>query len=52
MAYTFEEYREAFLRDSDEVLILETLNITSEDLLNAFEDRLIRYREEEVEDEH
>ena len=42
MAYTFEEYREAFLRDSDEVLILEVLNITSEDLLNAFEDRLIR----------
>ena len=52
MAYTFEGYREAFLRDSDEVLILETLNITSEDLLNAFEDRLIRHREEEVEDEH
>ena len=50
MAYTFEEYREAFLRDSDEVLILETLNITSEDLLNAFEDRLLRYREDN--DEH
>ena len=45
MAYTFEEYREAFLRDSDEVLILEVLNITSEDLLNAFEDRLIRHTE-------
>ena len=52
MAYTYEEYREAYIRDSDEVLILETLNITSEDLLNAFEDRLIRYREEELDDEH
>ena len=52
MAYTFEEYREAFLNNSDEMLILETLNITSEDLLNAFEDRLIRYREEELKDEH
>ena len=50
MAYTFEEYREAFLNDSDEMLILEILEIDDDDLLNAFEDRLIRHREEEYED--
>ena len=52
MSLTFEEYKEQFVRENDEILILETLNITSEDLLNAFEDRLIRHREEEYEDEH
>lgn len=45
MSMTFEEYKEAFIRDHDEVDILEVLEIDSVDLLDAFEDRLIRHRE-------
>tara|TARA_R110000744_G_scaffold154437_2_gene269229 strand:+ start:3780 stop:3926 length:147 start_codon:yes stop_codon:yes gene_type:complete len=47
---SFDEYKEQFLRDLDEVSILEVLDISGEDLLNAFEDRLLRYREDN--DEH
>jgi|TARA_R110002153_G_scaffold190791_1_gene343662 hypothetical protein len=43
---SFDEYKEQFLRDLDEVSILEVLDISGEDLLNAFEDRLLRYRED------
>ncbi len=50
MSLTFEEYKEQFVRENDEILILEILEIDADDLLNAFEDRLIRYREEEYED--
>ena len=42
---SFEEYKEAFLRDHDEIRVLEVLEINSEELLEAFEDRLIRHRE-------
>ena len=42
---TFEEYKEAFMRDHDEVDILEILEIDRVYLLDAFEDRLIRHRE-------
>jgi len=42
---SFEEYKEAFLRDHDEIMVLEVLEINSEELLEAFEDRLIRHRE-------
>ena len=52
MSLTFEEYKEQFVRENDEILILEILEIDADDLLNAFEDRLIRYREEDLEDEH
>jgi len=52
MSLTFEEYKEQFVRENDEILILEILEIDADDLLNAFEDRLIRYREEELKDEH
>ena len=48
MSLTFEEYKEQFVRENDEILILEILEIDADDLLNAFEDRLIRYREEAV----
>tara|TARA_R110000803_G_scaffold33359_1_gene73066 strand:- start:294 stop:452 length:159 start_codon:yes stop_codon:yes gene_type:complete len=50
MSLTFEEYKEQFVRENDEILILEILEIDADDLLNAFEDRLIRHREEELED--
>tara|TARA_R110000751_G_scaffold100602_4_gene194557 strand:+ start:5458 stop:5610 length:153 start_codon:yes stop_codon:yes gene_type:complete len=46
MSLTFEEFKEAVIRDNDEVTILELLEINSNDLLDAFEDRLIRYRED------
>lgn len=47
---SFDEYKEQFLRDHDEIMILEVLEINGEELLEAFEDRLIRYREDN--DEH
>ena len=47
---SFEEYKEQFLRDHDEITILEVLEIDGEDLLDRFEDRLIRYREEDWRD--
>jgi len=46
---SFEEYKEQFLRDHDEITILEVLEIDGEELLEAFEDRLIRYREDTYE---
>ena len=46
---SFEEYKEQFLRDHDEITILEVLEIDGEELLEAFEDRLIRYREDSYE---
>ena len=46
---SFEEYKEQFLRDHDEITILEVLEINGEELLEAFEDRLIRYREDSYE---
>ncbi len=46
---SFEEYKEQFLRDHDEIMVLEVLEINSEELLDAFEDRLIRYREDSYE---
>ena len=42
---SFEEYKEQFLRDHDEIMVLEVLEINGEELLEAFEDRLIRHRE-------
>jgi len=42
---SFEEYKEQFLRDHDEIAILEVLEIDGVDLLDRFEDRLIRHRE-------
>ena len=46
---SFEEYKEQFLRDHDEITILEVLEINGEELLEAFEDRLITYREDSYE---
>jgi len=46
---SFEEYKEQFLRDHDEIMVLEVLEINSEELLEAFEDRLIRHREDTYE---
>jgi hypothetical protein len=43
---SFEEFKEQFLRDHDEIDILELLEIDSEDLIEAFGNRLIRYRED------
>jgi hypothetical protein len=47
---SFEEYKEQFLRDHDEITILEVLEINGEELLDRFEDRLIRHREEDWRD--
>jgi hypothetical protein len=43
---SFDEYKEQFLRDHDEIMILEVLEIDGEELLEAFGNRLIRYRED------
>tara|TARA_B110000503_G_scaffold32571_2_gene52922 strand:- start:463 stop:609 length:147 start_codon:yes stop_codon:yes gene_type:complete len=43
---SYEEYKEQFLRDHDEISILEVLEINGEDLLEAFGNRLIRHRED------
>ena len=40
-----QKYKEAFLRDHDEIMILEVLEINGEELIEAFEDRLLRHRE-------
>ena len=42
MSHTLEELKEAVARDYDAVLVVEALDISVEDLLDAFEDRLIR----------
>ena len=52
MSYTLEELKEAIARDYDVVLVLETLDITVEELLDAFEDRLIRNRDLFTEDDN
>ena len=52
MSYTLEELKEAIARDYDAVLVVETLDITVEDLLDAFEDRLIRNRDLFTEDDN
>ena len=52
MSYTLEELKEAIARDYDVVLVVETLDITVEDLLDAFEDRLIRNRDLFTEDDN
>ena len=51
MSYTLEELKEAVARDYDAVLVLEELHITVEDLLDAFEHRLIRHRDKFTEDD-
>ena len=54
MSHTLEELKEAVARDYDAVLVVESLDISVEDLLDAFEDRLIRNRDmfTEDDDEH
>ena len=52
MSHTLEELKEAVAREYDAVLVLETLDISVEDLLEAFEDRLIRHRDLFTEDDN
>ncbi len=52
MSHTLEELKEAVARDYDAVLVLETLDITVEELLEAFEGRLIRNRDKFTEDDY
>jgi hypothetical protein len=51
MSHTLEELKEAVARDYDAVLVVEALDISVEDLLEAFEDRLIRNRDLFTEDD-
>ena len=44
---TFEERKEHLLREADPDILLEVLQITAEELLDRFEDRLIIYFERE-----
>jgi len=52
MSHTLEELKEAVARDYDAVLVVEALDISVEDLLEAFEDRLIRNRDLFTEDDY
>ena len=45
MALTFQELEEE-LKDIDEVTLLEILNITSEDIVNAFQVKIEEHQEE------
>ena len=52
MSHTLEELKESVARDYDAVLVVEALDISVEDLLDAFEDRLIRNRDLFTEDDN
>ena len=41
MALTIEELKSRLVGEYDEVTLLEILNVTAEDLVEAFEDRVI-----------
>ena len=45
MSHTLEELKEAVARDYDAVLVVEALDISVEDLLDAFEDRFMRQQD-------
>jgi|TARA_R100000234_G_C4845822_1_gene113062 hypothetical protein len=45
MSFTFEELKEAIVREYDVDLVCEILQVSVEDLLDAFEDKLIIHRE-------
>ena len=50
MSLTLEELKEKIIINVDELLVLELLDISTEDLLEAFEHRLIRNFDEIAED--
>lgn len=50
MSLTLEELKEKIIVNADELLVLELLNISTRDLLEAFERRLIRDFDEIAED--
>ena len=50
MILTFEELKEDIEKEYDVTLVCEALNITVEDLLVAFEDRLMLYQDKFIED--
>ena len=60
MSLTLEELKEKIIINVDELLVLEMLDISNKDLLEAFEHRLIRnfdelaeeFKDEEMIDEH
>tara|TARA_R110002020_G_scaffold224991_2_gene434918 strand:- start:2181 stop:2354 length:174 start_codon:yes stop_codon:yes gene_type:complete len=51
MTFTFEELKEEIIREYDVDLVCEVLEITVEQLLDAFEDKLMIYRDKFVEEE-
>ena len=50
MSLTLEELKEKIMVNADELLVLELLNISTKDLLEAFEHMLIRDFDEIAED--
>lgn len=50
MSLTLEELKEEIVREYDVVLLCEVLDITPEDILEAFEDKLIINREKFTEE--
>jgi hypothetical protein len=50
VSLTLEELKEKIIVNADELLVLELLNISTRDLLEAFERRLIRDFDEIAED--
>ena len=51
MSLTLEELKEEVIREYDVVLLCEVLDINPEDILDAFEDRLIINRDKFTEDD-
>ena len=50
MSLTLEELKEEIIREYDVLLLCEVLDITPENILEAFEDRLIINRDKFTED--
>lgn len=50
MSLTLEELKEEIVREYDVLLLCEVLDITPENILEAFEDRLIINRDKFTED--
>ena len=50
MTFTFEELKEEIIRDYDVDLVCEALEITVEQLMDSFEDKLMIYRYKFVEE--
>lgn len=45
MSLTQEEFKEKIIEQIDEVDLIDILNLTTEDIVNAFEEKIIDYQD-------